>query len=127
MRGGTTPNRSAAAVPPKRFRIDDNKKAEVAKGMKKIKRSLANAKGTGIDTVEFCKRVRKLKAVRSIEDGKISLMRNDWVVRFAEKQGVVKKKMWSKKRNIRASPEEMAELQRCQELNIPYPKSILHL
>ena len=71
--------------------------------------------------------MRSLKAVRSIEDGKLSLMRNDWVVRFAENKGIVEKKMWSKKRNIRASPEEMAELQRCQELNIPYPKSIMHL
>ena len=127
MRGGTTPNRSAAAVPSKRFRIDKNKQAEVVKGMKKIKNSLANAEGTEIDTGEFCKRVRNLKAVRSIETGKLGLMRNDWVVRFAEKRGIVKKKMWSKKCNIRASPKELAELQRCLEQNVLFPKSLSHL
>ena len=59
--------------------------------------------------------------------GKLSLMRNDWVVRFAENRGIVKKKMWFKKCNIRASQKELAELQRCLEQKVPYPKSLMHL
>ena len=44
MRGGTPPNGSAAAVPPKQFRIDFEKTVEVARGMRLIKIALAKTK-----------------------------------------------------------------------------------
>ena len=101
--------------------------AEIAAGMRKIKGNLAPAEGTKIDTAEFCKRVRKLKAVKSMEAGKLSLMRNNWVVRFAQDQDIVKKEMWTKNCNTRATPEQLAELMRCLEQNEPFPKSFMHL
>ena len=54
-------------------------------------------------------------------------MRNNWVVRFAQDQDIVKKEMWTKNCNTRATPEQLAELMRCLEQNEPFPKSAIHL
>jgi hypothetical protein len=62
-----------------------------------------------------------------MEAGKLSLMRNNWVVRFAQDQDIVKKEMSTKNCNTRATPEQLAELMRCLEQNEPFPKSLMHL